>query len=159
METVPSVEELVVIGFVDKLRAVEVLPQLQRLKFDWSADFQTAVAVQVESDGKLRLHQGQLLDPGSGLDEGLEWKAILNAIIPLPHGPADSTADVSSRVRLINARGGSWLKRVSRDRDFIRDAAAVLRPGNSAILAIVHDSPSALAVLSGYSLVVLHTVI
>lgn len=152
-----DVEELVVIGFSDKLRAVEVLPQLQRLKFDWSADLQSAVAVEVERDGKLRLYHSQLLDPASGLDEGLEWKAILNAIVPLPHLPAESTGEVAARVRSINAKGSSWLKRVSMDREFIRNAAAVLRPGNSAILTILRDAKPALAVLSGYSPIVLHT--
>jgi uncharacterized membrane protein len=69
----------------------------------------------------------------------------------------ESTPDVAFQVRVINAKGSSWLKRVSRDRDFIRNAAAVLRPGNSAILAIIRDAQPALAVLSGYSPVVLHT--
>jgi hypothetical protein len=63
------------IAFAEKLRAIEVLPQLQRLKFDWSADLRTAVAVEVENDGKLRLHHSQLLDPVSGLDDTLQWKA------------------------------------------------------------------------------------
>jgi uncharacterized membrane protein len=151
------VEELVIIGFADKLRAVEVLPQLQRLKFSWIADLRTAVAVQVESDGKLRLHHSQLLDAESGLDEGLQWKAILSAIVPLPHLRAESGGEIASRVGIINAKGSRWLKRISLDGDFIRNAAAVLRPGNSAIFAILHDSQSALTVLSGYSSVVLHT--
>jgi uncharacterized membrane protein len=151
------VEELVMIGFAEKLRAVEVLPQLQRLEFDWSADLRTAVAVEVERDGKLRLHHSQLLDPASGWDDVLQWKAILNAIIPLPHTPRESTAEIASQARLINAEGRKWLKDVPLDRDFIRNAAALLHPGNSAILAILRDSQAALAVLSGYSQIVLHT--
>ena len=47
--------ELVMIGFAEKHRAVEVLSQLQRLKFDWSADLRNAVAVEVEKDGRFRL--------------------------------------------------------------------------------------------------------
>jgi uncharacterized membrane protein len=134
-----------------------VLLQLQRLKFNWIADLRTAVAVQVESDGRLRLHHSQLLDPASGLDDALQWKAILSAIVPLPHLPAEGASGIASQVGAINAKGSRWLKRVSMDGDFVRNAAAILRPGNSAILAILHDSQSALAVLSGYSSVVLHT--
>ena len=145
------------IGFAEKFRAIEVLPQLQRLKFDWSADLRNAIAVEVEKDGKLRLHHSQLLDPASGLDDVLKWKAILNAIIPLPHLPPDSTGEIASQVRLINAEGKKWLKGVLLDRDFMRNAAALLLPGNSAILAILRDSEHALAVLSGYSQIVLHT--
>jgi len=145
------------IGFTEKLRAVEVLPQLQRLTFDWSADLRTAIAVEVEKDNRLRLHHSQLLDPASGMDEALQWKVILNAIIPLPHVLPESTAHTASQVSFINAEGRSWLRRVSLDREFIRNAAAVLCPGNSAILAILHDAQSAVKVLSGYSQVVLHT--
>lgn len=150
-------EELVMIGFTEKLRAVEVLPQLQRLTFDWSADLRTAVAVEVEKDGKVRLHNSQLLDAGSGLNDALQWKAILSAIIPLPHMRAESPAEIASQVRLINAEGSDWLKSASLDRDFIRNAAALLRPGHSAILAVLRDPQSALRVLLGYSQVVLHT--
>jgi len=151
------VDELVVLGFGERLRAVEVLPQLQRLKFDWSGDLRTAIAVEVESDGKLRLHHSQLLDPASGFDDSLQWKAILNAIVPLPHLPVESTATAALQARVINAKASDWLKRVSHDRDFVRNAAALLRPGNSAILAILRDSQPALAVLSGYTSIVLHT--
>jgi uncharacterized membrane protein len=151
------VEELIMIGFSEKTRAVEVLQQLQRLKFDWSADLQSAVAVEVEWDGKLRLHHSHLLDPASGMDDAIQWKAILNAIVPLPHIPPDSAAEVVSEVRRINAEGQSWLKGVPLDHDFIHNAAALLRPENSAILAIIRNSESALPVLLGFSHVVLRT--
>jgi uncharacterized membrane protein len=151
------VEELVMLGFGDKFRAVEVLTQLQRLKFDWSADLRTAIAVEVENDNRLRLHHSQLLDPAAGMDDVVQWKAILSAIIPLPHTPSESTAETASQVSLINSEGRRWLKRVSLDREFIRNAAALLRPGNSAIFAMCRNSESALKVLSGYSQIVLHT--
>jgi len=149
-------EDLVIIGFADQLRAVEVLPQLQRLKFGWSSDFRTAISVQVERDGRLRLHHSQLLDPAHGLDEAFRWKAILSAIVPLPHVPPESTPEIALQARKINAEGSNWLRSKSSNDNFIRDASAVLRPGNSAILAIVHEADSALPVLAGYSPIVLH---
>jgi len=149
-------QELVMIGFAENHRAVEVLPQLQRLKFDWCADLQNAVAVEIEKDGRLRLHHSQLLDPASGSNLP-QWKAILSAIVPLPHIPQSSTAETVAEVRTINAEGRLWLKVTSLDHDFVRNAAALLRPGNSAILAMIRESQSALAVLSGYSYVVLRT--
>src|SRR5271168_1677698 len=96
--------ELVMIGFTEKHRAVEVLPQLQRLQFDWSADLQDAVAVEIESNGRLRLNHSQLLDPESGSNLA-QWKAILSAIVPLPHVPQSSTAETVAEVRTINAEG------------------------------------------------------
>jgi uncharacterized membrane protein len=148
--------ELVMIGFTEKHRATEVLPQLQRLTFDWSADLRNAVAVEIEKDGRLRLHHSQLLDPAIGSNMP-QWKAILSAIVPLPHTPQLSKAETIAEVRAINDETGRWLKVISADRNFLRDSAALLRPGNSAILAIIGKSQSALSMLAGYSHFVLHT--
>jgi len=145
------------IGFTDKLRAVEVLPQLQRLQFDWSPDLQTAVAVEVEGDGRLRLHHSHFLDPASGQGDIAQWKAILNAINPLPHLRSGQSQDIATELRVINAESTEWLKVTALDGDFVRNAAAILRPGNSAIFAVLRDFGSARTVLSGYSQVVLHT--
>jgi len=149
-------QELMIIGFAEKHRAVEVLPQLQRLKFDWCDDLQNAVALEIEKDGRLRLHHSQLLDPAVGSNIP-QWEAILSGIVPLPYVPQSSTSGTASEVRTNNAKGvGRW-KVTSLDDDFIRDAAAVLRPGNSAILAIIREPQSAIKVLAGYSYIVLRT--
>jgi uncharacterized membrane protein len=149
-------QELVMIGFADKHRAIEVLPQLQRLKFDWCADMQNAIAVEVEKDGRLRLHQSQLLDPAS-YSNTLQWKALLNSIVPMPHTLESSSSGSIAEARAINGDGGKWLKDGYLDANFLRDAAALLRPGYSAILAIIRQTRPALAVLLGYSNVVLRT--
>jgi uncharacterized membrane protein len=142
------------IGFAEKHRAVEVLPQLQRLTFDWSADLQSAVAVEIERDGRLRLHHSQIL--GHTNCSGVaQWKAILGAIVPLPHISPLSSHDAATEFRTINADGSRWLKVAPIDSDFIRNASALLRPGNSAIFTMMRESSSALAVLSGYSYIVL----
>jgi uncharacterized membrane protein len=153
-----AMQELVMMGFTERHRASEVLPQLQRLTFDWSTDLRNAVAVEIERDGRLRLHQSQLLDPAV-TPEMLSWKAILSAIVPLPHTPSSSRAETLAEVRAINEETGRWLKAISSDRDFARNAAALLCPGNSAIFAIVGQAQSALAFLGGYSHFVLHTAV
>lgn len=150
-------KELVMVAFAEKHRASEVLPQLQRLQFDWSPDLQSAVAVEVEKDGRLRMMQSQLLDPVAASEDAPQWKELLSAIVPLPHIPPSSTAEVISQVRTINVGGSTWLKNKSLDQDFVRNAAALFRPGNSAILAMVQDWRPALQVLSEYSQIVLHT--
>jgi uncharacterized membrane protein len=151
------VQELVVIGFGDKHRALEVLPQLQRLKFPWSSDLCNAIAVEVESDGRLRVTHSQMLDPTSGVDKVMHWKALLSAIVPLPHTPVSSTPEVSFGFRGINSAASTWLKNSALDQDFVRNVAAVLQPGNSAIFALIQNWQSAAPVLSGYSHLVLHT--
>jgi uncharacterized membrane protein len=152
-----KVEELVVMGFGDKHRALEVLPQLQRLRFPWSSNLCNAIAVEVEQDGRLRVMHSQMLDPASGVDDLMRWKALLSAIVPLPHAPVSSTPEVSFEFRGINSAASDWLKDPSLDKDFVRNVAALLQPGNSAIFALIQDWQSAAPVLSGYSHLVLHT--
>ena len=152
-----NLRELIMMGFGERHRALEVLPQLQRLQFEWTADMQNAVAVEVEKDGRLRMLHSHMLDPATGSEDASRWKAILSAIVPLPHLPPSSKRELISEVRSINAEGSGWLKDFSLDQDFVRDAAALLRPGNSAILANIHDWQAAVKVLSGYSRIVLHT--
>jgi uncharacterized membrane protein len=152
-----SLKELIVMGFGEKHRALEVLPQLQRLQFEWSADLQNAVAVEVEQDGRLRLLQNQLLDPADDSADTHQWKALLSSIVPMPHVLAATTKERSAEVRAINLEGGAWLKDLALDQDFVRNAAALLRPGNSAILATVQDWQTALPVLCGFSHIVLRT--
>jgi uncharacterized membrane protein len=152
-----KVEELLVLGFADKHRAFEVLPQLQRLKFPWSSDLDNAIAVDVEVDGRLRVMHSHMLDPASGVDYVMRWKALLSAIVPLPHAPQSSTREITSEFRGINSAAVDWLKEPSLDKDFVRNVAALLQPGNSAIFATIRDWQSAAAVLSGYSHLVLHT--
>lgn len=69
-------KELVMVAFAEKHRASEVLPQLQRLQFDWSPDLQSAVAVEVEKDGRLRMMQSQLLDPVAASEDAPQWKEL-----------------------------------------------------------------------------------
>lgn len=149
--------ELVMIGFSEKHRAAEVLPQLQRLQFEWTDEMQNAVAVEVEKDGRLKMLHSQMLDPAVGPEDAYRWKAILSAIVPLPHIPPSSKRELISEVRSINAEGSRRLQDFSLDQDFVRNAAALLLPGNSAILATLQKWKPALTVLSGYSHLVLHT--
>jgi uncharacterized membrane protein len=153
------VRELIVIGFREKHRALEVLPQLQRLRFDWCSDLNNAVAVEVEKDGRLRLLHSDLLDPATGWEGTSHWKAILSAIVPMPHLLPTSKRALASEIGAINAEGLAWLKDFSLDKDFVRDTAALLQPENSAIFATLRDWKQAVRVLSGYSSIVLHTAV
>jgi uncharacterized membrane protein len=144
------------IGFADKHRAAEVLSQVQRLKFDWASDLREGVAVEVEPDGRLRMLQSHLLDPAVEAERDFEWEALLSAIVPQPHPPP---ATSNTKTSMVNSQSRSWLQELSFDQDFKRNAAALLRPGSSAILAAIHDWRSAMELLSGYSNLVLHTTI
>jgi hypothetical protein len=75
----------------------------------------------------------------------------------MPHTLDSSSSGSIAEARVINSDGGKWLKGERLDANFIRDAAALLRPGHSAILGILREAHPALAVLLGYSYVVLRT--
>ena len=152
--------ELVMLGFADRHRAAEVLSQLQRLKFDWITDLHNGIAVEVEADGRLRMLKSRLLDPTvSGDSDDFEWEALLCAIIPQPHLASSARVSKDGVGNTVNAKGHSWLKELVFDRDFARNAAALLRPGNSAIMAAIRDWQSAATLLSGYSNLLLHTTV
>jgi uncharacterized membrane protein len=154
-----EVTELVMLGFADRHRAAEVLSQLQRLKFDWSADLHNGIAVEVQPDGRLRMLRSQLLDPAADENDNFQWEAFLSAIVPQRHLPFSARVSQDGIGRTVNAQGRSWLNDLSFDQDFARNAAAILQPGNSAILATIHDWLPAVTLLSGYTSLVLHTTI
>jgi hypothetical protein len=59
--------------------------------------------------------------------------------------------------RGINSAASDWLKNPSLGKDSVRNVAVLLRPGNSAIFALIPDWQSAASVLSGCShLLLLH---
>jgi hypothetical protein len=112
--------------------------------------------VEVEADGRLRMLQSHLLDPAANSNQDFEWEALLSAIVPQPH---PRQAKPCAKDNNINAEGRSWLRNLSLDQDFTRNAAALLQPGKSAILAAIHDWRAAMELLSGYSPLVLHTTV
>jgi uncharacterized membrane protein len=136
------VKELLIIGFAEKHRALEVLSQLQGLPGEWSEDLQNAVAVEVERGGGLKLFHGLLLECETSMDDATVWKGILSAILPPPYWAGGSSSSPAQ---------------LDLNSEFIRDAAALLRPGNSVLLAIIHDSKAMLPVVSRYSRFILHT--
>ena len=150
-------KELLIIGFAEKHRALEVLPQLQRLHFGWSQDLQNAVAVEVERDGGLKLFHGLLLDSVAGIGDAAQWRSILSAIHPPPYWAYHAAPGLANTAQTMEPLVNERPAQPSLNGEFIRDAAALLQPGRSVLLAIIHDREAVLPVVSGYSRFVLHT--
>lgn len=143
-------------GFNDRYRAEEVLGQLRRLEFSWAADLENAVAVEVDSQGRLRLRHSMVLDPAVS-DSAPGWRALLGAIQP-PAAPVQATSKESAdESRALNAEAALWRRELMANPDFLRDLTAVLQPGGSAIFALLTDADAAVRVLRGYSGVLLRT--
>jgi uncharacterized membrane protein len=149
--------ELVVLGFSDRYRAEEVLGQLRRLDFSWAADLESAVAVEVDARGRLRIRHSMALDPAFA-DSAPAWRALLLAIQSqaVPIQPASK--ERASESKALNAEASLWQRALMANNPvFLRDLGAVLRPADSAIFAVVTDGDAAVQVLRGYSSVLLRT--
>ena len=143
-------------GFSDRYRAEEVLGQLRRLDFSWAPDLENAVAVEIDARGRLRLRHSLDVDPAFA-DSALAWRALLVAIQPPATPPKSAWRERASESKALNAEASLWQRAFSSDPTFLRDLGALLRPADSAILAVVTDADAAVRVLRGYTSVLLRT--
>src|SRR5215472_9403862 len=143
-------------GFSDRYRAEEVLGQLRRLDFSWAADLENAVAVEVDARGRLRFRHSLVLDPGSG-DSAPAWRALLGAIQAPVIVPQPAARERAGDFQGLSAEASLWRRALAIDPEFLRDLCALLRPGDSAILAVLADAEGAIRVLRGYSNILLRT--
>jgi len=141
-------------GFSDRYRAEEVLGQLRRLDFSWAADLENAVAVEVDTRGRLRLRHSMVLDSAFA-DSAPAWRALLGAIQAPATQLQPAAKERAGDSQALNAEASLWRRTLSTDPHFLRDLGALLRPGDSAILAVLTDAEAAVRVLRGYSNVLL----
>ena len=147
--------ELVVMGFSDRYRAEEVLGQLRRLDFSWASDLENAVAVEVDARGRLRLRHSLVVDPAFA-DSAPAWRALLVAIQPPAASHRPVLGERARESQALNAEASLWQRSLMANPSFLRDLSSLLRPGDSAIFAVVTDADAAVRVLRGYSSVLLH---
>jgi hypothetical protein len=110
--------------------------------------------VEVESDGRLKLFQGVILDAAPGKEAFAQWESLLGVLRPVSHRAlTGSPAKVDER----HAQAVLWFDHFSLNQEFVRNAAALLSPDSSAVMAIIDGDEDALGILGGYSRFVLHT--
>jgi len=143
-------------GFSDRYRAEEVLGQLRRLDFSWAAELENAVAVELDVHGRLRLHHSLVID-STIADSAPAWRALLGAIQPSATRLQPAARQSSGDSQGLNAEASLWRRGLATDPQFLRDFDALLRPGDSAILAVLIDGEAAVRVLRGYSNILLRT--
>jgi uncharacterized membrane protein len=148
--------ELVVLGFSDRYRAEEVLGQLRRLDFTWAADLESAVAVEVDARGRLRIRHSIALDPAFA-DTAPAWRALLLAIQPQAVSLQPTSRERASESKALNAEASLWRSELMANPAFLRDLGALLRPADSAIFVVVADADAAVRVLRGYSSILLRS--
>jgi uncharacterized membrane protein len=150
-------KQLLMLGFSDRFRALELLPQLRRLRFPWSASLEEAIAVEIDPAGGLKLFQGLRFDAFPARERPIQWVPLLNAILPFPTTIAFEHSGCLPTAQELTDETRRWVEGVWGDPHFVRDAAALLQPGTSALMAIMPGEPEVLAHLSGYSHFLIHT--
>jgi uncharacterized membrane protein len=122
---------LVVIGYKDLYQAEEVRLKLWKLQKDYLIDLEDAVVVTKDQTGKIKLHQPVNLT-ATGAVSGSFWGSLiglifLNPLLGLAMGAA------------AGAVSGA-LTDVGIDDKFMKDLAATMQPGSSALFVLARKA-------------------
>lgn len=140
---------LVVVGFEkDRFRAAEALNKMRQLDFSWTGQLDDAVAVHRGYGGELIVDQSYELTTGEGAGWGALWGSMIGLLSGIFTGGA--TLPVAAAVAAAATVGGAavgatiggvsakwWKEEFGISEDFIRLAGEMLKPGDSAIFAVL----------------------
>jgi uncharacterized membrane protein len=161
--------ELIVVGFKkDMYRASEALNMLQDMNSSWMVDLSDAVAVYRDYQGKLRVDQSYQMTTGEGAGWGGLFGGLIGALIAAPFTGGASAAAVLAAGSLSGVALGatvgafdaeSWKDDYGISDDFVQRVGAMIRPGDSAIFALVRTiNPNLVAdAFRGYGGTILRT--
>jgi uncharacterized membrane protein len=123
--------DLVVIGFDDEFKADEVRLSLLKMQKEYLIDLEDAVVAVKKADGKVKLHQSYNL-PAAGAVGGGFWGLLIGTLFlsPLFGVVAGAAA---------GAAAGA-LTDIGIDDDFMKELAATLRTGSSALFVLVRKA-------------------
>jgi uncharacterized membrane protein len=165
------VSELFVLVFQDEYRAPEVLNELRRRKWDWADGLDDAVALTLDQKGKAKVQMSVDLSTTEAVRWAKMWGALLGATLFIPL--SDVRMEAAARVALApgilkDATPDSdvtspdarwWQKCIHLPDEFLRDVAAAIQPGDSAIFMLLQtsDPQTVLKHLRNYGGTILHT--
>jgi uncharacterized membrane protein len=123
--------DLVVIGFDDQFKADTVRLDLLKLQREYLIDIEDAVVAVKKADGSVKLHQSYSL-PTAGAVGGGFWGLLIGTLFlsPLLGAVAGAAA---------GAAAGA-LADVGIDDRFMKELAATLKPGSSALFVLVRKA-------------------
>jgi uncharacterized membrane protein len=120
--------ELIVIGYQDETTADRVLDELQSAEREWLVDLDDAAVIVRNKKGKLKVHTTDHLVAGATLG-GMFWGMLIGLLFLVPIAGLAIGAIVGA------AAGG--LTRLGVKDDFKQQVADMVKPGTSAILAVI----------------------
>lgn len=139
---------LIVVGFKNnKYMAAEALNKLRQMDY-WKDELDDAVAVYRGYNGELRIDQSYKLTTEEGAGWGTLWGSFIGLVlaIPLTGGATAPAAAIAAAGALTGgvvgmttgAIGATWWKEdYGIPEDFIYEVGSMVRPGDSAIFALV----------------------
>jgi len=122
---------LVVVGYDDQFKAEEVRLKLWKMQKDYLIDLGDAVVALKDQAGKVKLHQAVNLTAAGAVSGGF-WGSLIGLLFlnPLLGLAVGATAGAVSGA----------LTDVGIDDKFMKDLAATLKPGSSALFVLVRKS-------------------
>lgn len=120
--------ELIVIGYPDELTAATVMQKLEAAEMEYLVDFADAAVLVRNQRGKLKITTTDHLVGGTTLG-GMFWGTLLGMVFLAP------LAGMAIGGMLGAASGG--LTRLGIKEDFKAQVADLVKPGTSAILAVI----------------------
>ena len=164
-------QELIVVAFKNRFKALDVLQKLKEMNHDWTIQLDHAVAVYRGRNGELRLDQNYDLTTGEGAGWGAVWGSIVGAIIAIstvglaaPVVAATAVATGLIGGGSLGAATGAIAANVpdgSRliSEEFVRSVARTLESGDSAVFAVLEaeDPDAVVGQFQGFGGTVLRT--
>jgi uncharacterized membrane protein len=122
---------LVVIGYDDPFKAEEVRVMLRKMQKDYLIDLEDAVVAVKNEKGKVKLHQSVNLTAAGAVGGGF-WGALIGLIFlnPLLGAAVGASAGAISGA----------LTDVGINDKFMKDLAAMMKPGTSALFVLVRKA-------------------
>jgi uncharacterized membrane protein len=143
--------QLIVVAFSgDISRAGEVLQTLRAMNDDWVVELEDAVAIYRDHAGKLRVDESNKITSGKEAAIGAFWGAFFGSLIAVPLTAGASGAVLAGTLAAtilggsaLGATGGVldatlWRKKFGIPEKFVKTAAGILQPRDSAILALLY---------------------
>jgi uncharacterized membrane protein len=122
---------LVVVGYNDPYKAEEVRLKLRKLQSEYLIDLEDAVVAVKDEKGKVKLHQAVNLTAAGAVSGGF-WGSLIGLIFlnPLLGLAVGATAGAVSGA----------LSDLGINDDFMKDLAATMTPGSSALFVLVRKA-------------------
>jgi uncharacterized membrane protein len=162
--------ELIVIGFREPHRGLEVMSELWRLSEGLMTDLEEAVVLSWNAQGKLIVRQSVNLSTGEGVRWGRFWGAFIRSTLLCVHtdqmtAAARAVAGVAGALSDESATHTSemdvkwWEEEIGLPTGFLRDVGAIIQPGDSAIFALLQHADPLLLIqkMPNYGGTLLHT--